>query len=413
LKAVTFARGRSAHGGSAVARAGVVVESLRGWLERPLLGWGTARKISELELPAGTHSIYLGILYKHGALGLAAFVLLLVTVWHRSRPVSGLAMRGEDAWSRDLLLAGRWSLVAVLVDGLTSSVSVDTVALTLVWLGFGTVISARRLLVADQMDHEDERGVACVLGVRVHSLTAAELTRRVIDLAQKREHALVLNVNAHCLNLAYTHAWLRDMLNRAELVFCDGAGVVLAARLLGQRIAERITYAEWMWDLAAAASEVGVSMAFVGAAPGVAAKAAQCLHDRYPNLRVKALHDGYFDKADDAAENQAVIAAINAMRPHILVVGFGMPLQEQWLAANWSRIDAGIALTGGGVFDYVSGERQRAPTWMTDHALEWLGRLAIEPRRLWRRYLLGNPLFLWRVFKQRVGIDRWSTSSEV
>ncbi|MGC9360295.1 MAG: WecB/TagA/CpsF family glycosyltransferase, partial [Anaerolineae bacterium] len=165
-----------------------------------------------------------------------------------------------------------------------------------------------------------------------------------------------------------------------------------------------------MWDLAAAASELGISMAFVGAAPGVAAKAAQRLRDAHPDLRVEALHHGYFDKSDGASEGKAVIDAINAMSPDILVVGFGMPIQERWLAANWSHIDAGLALTGGGAFDYVSGERQRAPAWMTDHALEWLGRLVIEPRRLWRRYLVGNPLFVWRVFKQAVGIDRWPAS---
>jgi N-acetylglucosaminyldiphosphoundecaprenol N-acetyl-beta-D-mannosaminyltransferase len=81
-----------------------------------------------------------------------------------------------------------------------------------------------------------------------------------------------------------------------------------------------------------------------------------------------------------------------------------MPLQERWLMENWDHIDANVALTGGAVFDYVSGELQRAPRWMTDNGLEWLGRLLIEPRRLWKRYLIGNPLFIWRVLKQRLGL---------
>jgi N-acetylglucosaminyldiphosphoundecaprenol N-acetyl-beta-D-mannosaminyltransferase len=410
LTAVAFARDRWVRGGSAAARFDTVLGTLRGWLERPVLGWGTAREVPELALPAGTHSTYLGILYKHGAVGLAAFACLLALVWRHSRPIQALARDGKLTWSQALLLGGRWSLVAVLVDGLTSMPSVDTMAVTLIWLGLGVVIAGRRLLQGEQTKDGKEDDVAHVLGVRVHSFRSSELTTRVIDLAQRREHALVLNVNAHCLNLAYTRPWLRELLNRAELVFCDGAGVVLAARLLGQRIAERITYAEWMWDLGAAASESGVSMAFVGAAPGVATEAARRLQEVYPDLRVEALHHGYFDKSEGAAESNEVIDAINAMSPDILVVGFGMPIQERWLAANWSRIDAGLALTGGGVFDYVSGVRQRAPSWMTDHALEWLGRLAIEPGRLWRRYLVGNPLFAWRVLKQAVGIDRWPTS---
>lgn len=407
LAAITFARDPWTGKGSSQARAAVVVETLRGWSQRPLLGWGTARAIPGLALPAGTHSAYLGILYKHGALGLAAFLLLLAGVWLGTRPEHSRESSGRDSWLHRLLISGRWSLVAVLVDSLTSNVAVDTMALTMTWFGFGALLAARRLLDEHWAQKSDRQGNAWILGVRVVSLSAAELTSRVMQLARERKHALVLNVNAHCLNLAYTRPWLRDMLNQAELVFCDGTGVVLAARLLEQRIDERITYAEWMWDLAAAASEAGVSMAFVGAAPGVAADAAQRLRQRYPKLRVEALHHGYFDKAKESAENAKVIEMINAMQPGILIVGFGMPLQEQWLAANWSRIEAGVALTGGGVFDYVSGARRRAPAWMTDHALEWLGRLIIEPRRLWRRYLIGNPLFVWRVLKQRMGIDRW------
>jgi N-acetylglucosaminyldiphosphoundecaprenol N-acetyl-beta-D-mannosaminyltransferase len=80
----------------------------------------------------------------------------------------------------------------------------------------------------------------------------------------------------------------------------------------------------------------------------------------------------------------------------------GMPIQELWLEENWDRVNANIALTGGAVFDYISGDLKRAPHWMTDHGLEWLGRLIIEPRRLWKRYMIGNPLFLWRVFRHHI-----------
>jgi len=80
-----------------------------------------------------------------------------------------------------------------------------------------------------------------------------------------------------------------------------------------------------------------------------------------------------------------------------------MPIQERWLKQNWDRLECNVAFTGGAVFDYISGELRRPPRWMTSHGLEWLGRLIIEPRRLWRRYIIGNTLFLWRVVKQRFG----------
>jgi len=187
---------------------------------------------------------------------------------------------------------------------------------------------------------------------------------------------------------------------------------MLGAKLLGHHIPERITYADWLWQLAAFAEPRQISFYFLGGRPGIAEKAAQQLQLRYPNLQIVGFQHGYFDKGEDSVENQAVIQAINQAKPDILLVGFGMPLQEQWLQENWERIDAKIALTGGAVFDYISGELRRAPRWMTDYGFEWLGRLLIEPRRLWQRYVVGNPVFLWRVLGQRLGFKSTKLSSK-
>jgi N-acetylglucosaminyldiphosphoundecaprenol N-acetyl-beta-D-mannosaminyltransferase len=234
-------------------------------------------------------------------------------------------------------------------------------------------------------------------------LTVEQLLTQIQNCITTASHACIPHVNVHGLNLAYKYRWLRDFLNQADLVFCDGAGVMLAARILGSRIPQRITYADWMWQLAEFATPRGWSFFFLGGQPGVAQQAADRLQARYPGLRIAGSYHGYFDKTPGSAENEAVIRAINIAKPDLLIVGFGMPLQEHWLMENWNRVAAHVALTGGAVFDYVSGEVRRAPSWMTDHGLEWLGRLVIEPRRLWRRYLIGNPLFLWRVIQQRYG----------
>lgn len=98
-----------------------------------------------------------------------------------------------------------------------------------------------------------------------------------------------------------------------------------------------------------------------------------------------------------------MVREINASAPDILLVGLGMPLQERWLMQNREKLNAGVALMGGAVFDYVSGGLRRGPRLLTDNGLEWLARLLVEPRRLWRRYLVGNPLFLARVLGQRFG----------
>lgn len=246
--------------------------------------------------------------------------------------------------------------------------------------------------------------VVSILNVPVHALTTGQLHMRLRTLIESDSHGLVLHVNAHCLNLSYERPWLRGLLSDAEIVFSDGAGVLLAARILGYHLPARITYADWVWQLAEFAEPLGYTFLLLGAKPGIAERASEQLRQRFPNLRISGTHHGYFDKIQESDENEAIIRWVNSSKPNILVLGFGMPLQEKWLFENWNRLECNVALTGGAVFDYVSGELNRGPKWMTDNGFEWLARLVIEPHRLWRRYLIGNPLFLWRVLKQRFGM---------
>jgi N-acetylglucosaminyldiphosphoundecaprenol N-acetyl-beta-D-mannosaminyltransferase len=243
-----------------------------------------------------------------------------------------------------------------------------------------------------------------ILGVRIHSLSICQLLYIIGQYITHQKKAIIANVNVHGMNLAYKFDWYRDFLNHADIVFCDGYGVILGARILGHRIQERITFADCMWPLAEHAEKNRYTLFFLGGHPGVAEKAASRLQARFPHLLISGIQHGYFDKAEDSSENESIIQRINSTKPNILIVGFGMPLQEQWLIENWDRIEANVALTAGAVFDYISGELRRGPKWMTNHGLEWLARLWIEPGRLWKRYLIGNPVFLWRIFLQRVGI---------
>ncbi len=246
-----------------------------------------------------------------------------------------------------------------------------------------------------------------MLGVGVDQITVQELNAEIKRLLESGKRGTVLNVNVNCLNLLHDSPKLRTFFNDADVVFCDGSGVMLAARLLGRRIPERITYADWAWRLAAFAEAEGLSLFLLGAWPGVAEKAARRLRLRHRDLDISGVGHGYFDHASGSPENEAVLREVNAVRPDILLVGLGMPLQEIWLMENRHRIEAGVALTGGAVFDYVSGELRRGPHLLTDNGFEWLARLIVEPRRLWRRYLLGNPLFLLRVIWQRLGKGGW------
>jgi N-acetylglucosaminyldiphosphoundecaprenol N-acetyl-beta-D-mannosaminyltransferase len=240
-----------------------------------------------------------------------------------------------------------------------------------------------------------------MLGVRIDRVTLPQLLAYIEQRIRQRQHARIAHVNVHALNLAYEQPWFRDVLNQSDLVFCDGFGVKWGARLLNAEIPARITYADWTWDLAELAARRGYRLFLLGARPGVALRAANCLRDQAPGLTIAGVHHGYFDKTPGSRENEAVIHYINAVSPDILLIGFGMPLQERWLHDNWEHIAVQVALPVGAALDYVAGEVRRGPRWMTDNGFEWLARLLIEPRRLWRRYLVGNPLFFWRVLRQR------------
>lgn len=253
-----------------------------------------------------------------------------------------------------------------------------------------------------------------ILGVGVDRISVEKLHAEMLRIVHSRERAVFLGVNAHCLNLSYHRPWLRNLLNNADIVFCDGMGVVLAAKILGRPRLEQASYSNEIWRLLELAELHNLTIFFLGARPGVASKAADRLREKYPSLDIVGVQHGYFDHTSDSLENEAVVREINAANPDILLVGFGMPLQERWLKENRERLSANVTIPLGAMFDYLSGdflsgEIRRGPHIMRNNGFEWLARLLISPRRLWRRYIIGNPLFLLRVVRQLLSEKRGST----
>jgi N-acetylglucosaminyldiphosphoundecaprenol N-acetyl-beta-D-mannosaminyltransferase len=240
-----------------------------------------------------------------------------------------------------------------------------------------------------------------ILGVGVDALTLDGVLDRIRTAASTRGHILISHINITGLNLAYEQPWLRNFFNGCDLVYCDGMGVQLAARWSGTPLPERFTLADWVWRLAGLAVERQFSLYLLGNPPGVAEKAANKLTTGCPGLQIAGTQHGFFDKTTGQAENEALIAAINACQPNLLLVGFGMPLQESWLNENWPRLKVNVAITCGALFEYLAGDLTRGPQWMTHNYLEWLARLIISPRRYTGRYLRDIPLFLIRVLTYR------------
>jgi N-acetylglucosaminyldiphosphoundecaprenol N-acetyl-beta-D-mannosaminyltransferase len=223
----------------------------------------------------------------------------------------------------------------------------------------------------------------------------AELLRTTTTWASETRARRVMYVNAHVVNQSRDDPALREALGRADLVYCDGYGVRLAARALHIPVPHRMTGADWIWDLGALCEQSGQSLYLLGSEPPVAREAAARLRQRYPRLGVVGSHHGYFDL--ESPHNERVLEDIRARAPQIVLVGMGTPKQELWVDRYADELGGALVWTVGALFDYVSGRTPRAPRWLSDNGLEWIFRLGVEPTRMWRRYLIGNPIFLSRV----------------
>jgi N-acetylglucosaminyldiphosphoundecaprenol N-acetyl-beta-D-mannosaminyltransferase len=239
-----------------------------------------------------------------------------------------------------------------------------------------------------------------VLGTKFHKIQVKELIDYVVKAAKIDKKTVVGNVNVRAVNFACQLPWYKKFINKSDLVFCDGFGVLLAAKLLGYTVdsSHRMTCPDYIENLALACERDNVSLYLLAGKPGTVEKAIAKLKAIAPNLRIKG-HHGYFDKSGQ--ENEYIINEINQFQPGILYVGFGMPLQENWIENYIDQIDAKVFLPLGACLDFYTGTVYRGPRWMTNRGLEWLSRFFTEPKRLWERYIIGNPLFFYRVLREK------------
>ena len=236
-----------------------------------------------------------------------------------------------------------------------------------------------------------------ISGVRVARISPRRTLEAIAGLAQTSPPVTVVHVNAHTLNLAAADHSYRETLSRADIVLNDGKGIMLAARLLRRPFPADLNgnfFSPLQLELAA---QRQWPVFFLGAKPGVAERAARIVAGRIPGLVVAGSRDGYFS----ADEEGSVAEAIRDTGAKVVLVGLGNPRQERWLAKWLGSTGAVVGVGVGAFFDFQTGEVARAPDWMNRWGIEWVHRLVQEPTRMWRRYLVGNPRFLWRVLRER------------
>ncbi|HLY40998.1 MAG TPA: WecB/TagA/CpsF family glycosyltransferase [Terracidiphilus sp.] len=228
---------------------------------------------------------------------------------------------------------------------------------------------------------------------------------RLTALTRDAKPKMVATANAQFAQLAMSNRRFRNILRDAELVVADGMSVVMAARLLGQSLPERIAGIDLMSELCGDAETAGLSVYFLGGRPGAAKKASENLRARFTRLKVAGIDCPRPGFENDASESDAVVRRIAQAAPDILFVGFGAPKQEYWMEDHASALPVKVMIGVGCSFDVLSGELARAPQGMQRVGMEWVFRLGQEPKRLWRRYLVGNAQFvkavLWQWLTER------------
>ncbi len=234
-----------------------------------------------------------------------------------------------------------------------------------------------------------------ILGSPVNFLTMETAIQAIARCIEEKKVCQVVTANAEILYMAQHDPGLFLALHDAGLVTADGMGVVLASRILGQPLPERVAGVDLVYALAERGVRAGWRFYLLGAKPEVLKVAVERLELHYPGIQIVGSHHGYFSQAD----NVAILEGIRNSQPDILLVAMGAPKQDIWLHDYLDKSGAYVGIGVGGTFDILAGAVQRAPLWMQRFGLEWLFRLWQEPRR-WRRVLL-LPRFIWAVLWQR------------
>ena len=236
-----------------------------------------------------------------------------------------------------------------------------------------------------------------LFGIRVINTTMPELLDDCEEILSNGIQTNIGFVNADCMNKCFSDEDYHQNLRNMDRVYPDGIGVRLASQMFGNGVKDNINGTDLFPLLCERLAGTSHGIFLLGAAEGVAKSTAENMQGRYPGLVVSGYQNGFFN----LEEEDELINTINASGASVLFVAMGAPRQEQWIAENSEKLNVSILMGVGGLFDFYSGRISRAPVWIREVGLEWVWRLLQEPGRMWRRYVVGNPLFLYRVWKQK------------
>ncbi len=223
------------------------------------------------------------------------------------------------------------------------------------------------------------------------------------SVAAEEKGRYLVCANPHSLDIARSDGLFREAIRRADLITPDGVGMVLASRILGGNIRDRVTGSDIFWGLCRKLNQDGgYRCFFLGSTEENLSRIQEKLRNDYPNIQVAGSFSPPFKEEFSPQENRAMVEAVNKARPDVLWVGMTAPKQEKWIYEHKDKLNVSFIGAIGAVFDFYAGTVKRSHPWFQEHGLEWLPRMFQEPGRLWYRNFVSFPRFLMRVMLQRL-----------
>ena len=239
-----------------------------------------------------------------------------------------------------------------------------------------------------------------ILGTRFAQINMEDTLRAIEKFITNGRKSQVCITNAYSLVLMQKDTEFKDITNSASLVVADGQPLVWISKLYGEPISERVAGPDLVYEFSRRSAKKRHKLFFLGSNSTTLKRMVENLKELFPSLQIVGVYSPPFEKQFSERENEGMVALINKVKPDVLFVGLGVPKQERWIWEHKDELQVPVSIGVGAAFDFVAGTVKRAPKWMQKCGLEWLFRLCQEPRRLWRRYLIGNLIFLWLVLKE-------------
>ena len=239
-----------------------------------------------------------------------------------------------------------------------------------------------------------------ILGIDIDKVDMFNTLKRIEGfIAQGGPHQII-TLNVDFVVIASKDLEFKNIIKAADLVVPDGVPLLWSAKFLGTPLLERVNGTDLVYACCKLAAQKGYTVYLLGAAPGVGIAAAEKLAAIYPRLKIAGVYSPPYGEFTQI-EKEKIVHQIISVQPQILFVAFGNPKQERWIKENMNKINVPVCIGVGASFDFISGKLKRAPRWMQKIGLEWLHRLFQEPRRLWKRYLIGSFIFIQNILREK------------